>query len=213
MPASDLIDLSRCAVHTMTNKPWSLRECIDAYAAVGIRGISVWRNVIEPIGVKQAGRMLCDAGMHVPALVRGGFFVATDTVGRQAAIDINRACIDEAREIGAEMIVLVVGAAPGIPLVDARKQVADGIAAVLPDTLGAGVKRLEPELVFAGQPDTFGASGGSAGRSAWVEFRPYEHPPARVSLGGRRWKLDEVDLSDLLSVVDETEEHDRMARD
>lgn len=129
----------------MTNKPWSLRECIDAYAAVGIRGISVWRNVIEPIGAKQAGRMLRDAGMHVPALVRGGFFVATDSAGRQAAIDINRACIDEAREIGAEMIVLVVGAAPGIPLADARKQVADGIAAVLPHATSANVKlAIEP---------------------------------------------------------------------
>lgn len=81
-----------------------------------------------------------------------------------------------------------------------------------PDTLGAGVRRLEPELVFAGRPDTFGASEGPAGRSAWVEFRPYEHPPARVSLGGRRWDLDEVELSDLLSVVDETEEHARPAK-
>jgi hypothetical protein len=81
-----------------------------------------------------------------------------------------------------------------------------------PGTLGAGVRRLEPELVFAGQPDTFGVSGGSTGRSAWVEFRPYEHPPAKVSLGGRRWELDEVELSDLLSVVDETEEHGRTAR-
>lgn len=81
-----------------------------------------------------------------------------------------------------------------------------------PDTLGAGVRRLEPELVFAGQPDTFDASRNPTGRTAWVEFRPYEHPPARVSLGGRHWKLDEVELSDLLSIVDETEEHDRTAR-
>ena len=33
-----------------------------------------------------------------------------------------------------------------------------------PDTLGAGVRRLEPELVFAGLPDTFGASGGGHGK-------------------------------------------------
>src|SRR5688500_9149630 len=114
MAASDLIDLSRCSIHTMTNKSWSLRECIDAYTKVGIRGISVWRNVIEPIGAVDAGRMVRDAGMRVPALVRGGFFVATDDAGRRAAVDMNRACIDEAREIGAEMIVLVVGAVPGI---------------------------------------------------------------------------------------------------
>jgi hypothetical protein len=45
-----------------------------------------------------------------------------------------------------------------------------------------------------------------------VEFRPYEHPPARVCLGGKRWELEEVELSDLLSVVDEAEEYGRTAR-
>ena len=51
----------------------------------------------------QAGRQkvaLRDAGMHVPALVRGGFFPASDAKGQQSAIDVNRVCIDEAREIG-----------------------------------------------------------------------------------------------------------------
>jgi len=81
-----------------------------------------------------------------------------------------------------------------------------------PDTLRAGVRRLKPELVFAGLPDTFGASGKATGRSAWVEFRPYEHPPAKVCLGGRRWELEEVELSDLLSVVDEAEEYGRTVR-
>jgi sugar phosphate isomerase/epimerase len=89
--------------------------------------------------------MLRASGLHVPALVRGGFFVATDDAGRQAAIDLNKLCVDEAHEIGAEMIVLVVGAVPGIPLEDARKQVTDGIAAVLPHARGAGVKfAIEP---------------------------------------------------------------------
>src|ERR671917_1599956 len=74
-----------------------------------------------------------------------------------------------------------------------------------PGMLGAGVRRLEPELVFADQPDTFGPEGGPTGRTAWVEFRPYEEPPARVRLAGRRWELEAVELSDLLSIVDEAE--------
>lgn len=41
-----------------------------------------------------------------------------------------------------------------------------------PDTLRAGVRRLKPELVFAGLPDTFGASGGTReGRRGW-SFAP-----------------------------------------
>jgi hypothetical protein len=80
-----------------------------------------------------------------------------------------------------------------------------------PATLGAGVKRLDPELVFANQPDTFAPTG----RSAWVEFRPYEERPARmrICLGGRRWELEVVEFDDLLSLVDQTEELARTRRE
>ena len=78
-----------------------------------------------------------------------------------------------------------------------------------PDTLGAGIRRLDPELVFANRPDTFAPTG----RSAWVEFRPYEQPPARICLAGRRRELEAVELDDLLSVVDEAEELSRTRRD
>ena len=83
------------------------------------------------------------------------------------------------------------------------------VAVLDPDTLRAGVTRLEPDLVFANSPDTYGPNV----RSAWVEFRPYEEPPARVCLGGRRWELEEVELEDLLSIVDEAEELSRTTKD
>ena len=79
-----------------------------------------------------------------------------------------------------------------------------------PGTLRAGVERLEPELVIASQPDTFIST---AVRSAWVEFLPYEKPPARICLAGRRWELETVDLDDLVSLVDETEELARTTRE
>lgn len=138
-------DLSRLAIHTQTNKPWSLGQCIDAYSRAGVRGISVWRHTLEPMGAPQAAKMLRDAGMHVPALVRGGFFVASDEKARQSSIDVNRICIDEAAEIGAEMVVLVVGAVPGIALDEARKQVAEGISRILDHAAGRNVKlAIEP---------------------------------------------------------------------
>ena len=43
--------------------------------------------------------------------------------------------------------------------------------------------RLEPDVVFANVPE----DGEEPGPSAWVEFRPYEEPPARVRLAGERW--------------------------
>jgi sugar phosphate isomerase/epimerase len=144
--------LSRLAIHTQTNRPWSLAQCIEGYTAIGVHGISVWRHVLEPMGAKAAGKMLRDAGMHVPALVRGGFFPGVDAASRQAAIDMNRVCIDEAKEIGAEMVVLVVGAVPGMALDEGRKQVADGIAAIVDQAQAANVKlAIEPlHPVYAG---------------------------------------------------------------
>jgi sugar phosphate isomerase/epimerase len=145
MSTSPLTDLSRVAVHTQTTKPWSLQQCIEGYTRAGIGGICVWRHTLEPMGAREAGRMLRDAGMHVPALVRGGFFVGNDSQARQAAIDVNRACIDEAAAIGADMVVLVVGAMPGIALGEARKQAAHGIATVLDHAAAAKVKlAIEP---------------------------------------------------------------------
>jgi sugar phosphate isomerase/epimerase len=145
MSATPLTDLTRCAIHTQTNKPWTLRQCVEAYSQAGIKGVSIWRNVIEPIGAKEAGRIVRDHGMSVPAVVRGGFFTSLDAGARSAALDMNRTCIDEAREVGAEMVVLVVGATPGLSLEDARKQVAEGIAAMVPYARAANVKlAIEP---------------------------------------------------------------------
>ncbi len=78
-----------------------------------------------------------------------------------------------------------------------------------PDTLRAGVTRLEPDLVFSNQPDTFAPTG----RSAWVQFLPYEEPPARICLAGQRRELEQVELDDLLSIVDEAEELARTRRE
>ena len=83
------------------------------------------------------------------------------------------------------------------------------VVVIDPDTLKAAVARLEPDLVFANRPDAASPPGGPA----WVEFRPYEQPPARVRLVGRRWELEEVELEDLLSLVDRTEELVRTGRD
>ncbi|QQE12543.1 sugar phosphate isomerase/epimerase [Planctomycetota bacterium] len=135
----------RFAIHTMTNKPWSLRECVEAYAAKGIDGISVWRNVIENISLDDAKAILTDNNMSVPALVRGGFFPAIEADARQKAIDENRAIIDEAAAINAEMVVYVVGAAPGQSLEESRKQTQDAFAALLPHAEARNVKlAIEP---------------------------------------------------------------------
>jgi sugar phosphate isomerase/epimerase len=141
MPA----DPARLAIHTMTHKPWSLRQCVDAFRHEGVGGITVWRNVLEPIGPAEAGRILRGSGLKVVAHCRGGFFPGSTKHARDLAIDDNKRCVDEAAAIGAPMVVLVCGAVPGMPLTEARKQIADGIFEVLPHAKARGVKlAIEP---------------------------------------------------------------------
>lgn len=144
-----LTDFSKCAIHTLTHKPWSLAECCEHFANAGIGGISIWRDVVVPeqrgCGLDEAVRIVKDSGLAVPAYVRGGFFPSETEAQRQAAIDENKQCLDEAAALGAEQVVLVVGAISGMPLAQARQQVADGIAACLEHAEKLGVKMsIEP---------------------------------------------------------------------
>jgi sugar phosphate isomerase/epimerase len=132
-------DLSRLCIHTMTNKPWSLGECVRHYTAAGVPGITVWRQHLPDAPLAETGRMLAESGLRIVSLCRGGFFPADTPAGREAALDDNRRAIDEAHAIGAPLVVLVCGAVPGMPLDTARAQIQDGIAAVLPHAESAGV--------------------------------------------------------------------------
>lgn len=140
MTASALTGFSRLCLHTMTTKPWSLREAIDGYVAAGVPAISVWRQHIDPVGAQEAGKLLRESGLQVVSLCRGGFFPALTYRERQLAIDDNLRAIDEAHEIGAPLVVLVCGAVPGLPLADARMHIAEGIVSVLPHAATCGVK-------------------------------------------------------------------------
>ncbi|HEY4989024.1 MAG TPA: sugar phosphate isomerase/epimerase family protein, partial [Opitutaceae bacterium] len=61
------------------------------------------------------------------------------------AVDDNRRAIAEAHALGAPLVVLVCGAVAGQPLSESRRQILDGIAALLPDCSAAGVKlAIEP---------------------------------------------------------------------
>ena len=137
--------MERLCIHTITNKPWSTEQCIQNFAAQGVRGITLWRYNLEDRDPAQVGRMARDAGLDVVSLCRGGFFPSSSATGRQSAIDDNRLAIEQAQAVGTDLIVLVCGAVPGQSLTESRKQIADGIAAVLPEAEAAGVRlAIEP---------------------------------------------------------------------
>jgi sugar phosphate isomerase/epimerase len=89
--------------------------------------------------------MLRDHGLTIVSLCRGGFFAHKERIKRKSALEDNRSAIDDAAELGTDLIVLVCGADPAQSLEDSRAQIQDGIEAILPDAAAAGVKlAIEP---------------------------------------------------------------------
>jgi sugar phosphate isomerase/epimerase len=137
--------LDRLAIHTMTTKPLSLKQCIAGYQARNVPGITVWRQALAPQGAKESAKMLADSGLDVVALVRGGFFTGKTAAERQKALDDNRLALEEATTIGAPMVVLVCGATPGQPLPESRRQILEGIQKLAPEYKARGVRlAIEP---------------------------------------------------------------------
>ena len=145
MMPKELKDFSQLCIHTITTKPWGIETAAKNFSKHGVAGITVWRDALNGKDIRQTGSMLRDLNLNIVSLCRGGFFPHTDAVERRRAIDDNKKAIDEAAALGAPLIVLVCGASPQQSLDESRKQIADGIAAVIPYADSANIKlAIEP---------------------------------------------------------------------
>ncbi|CAN5491156.1 sugar phosphate isomerase/epimerase [soil metagenome] len=132
MSATNINDLNRLCIHTITTKPWSIEEAAEKYARAGVKGISVWRQYLEKRNVFKTGEMLRNYELEIISLVRGGFFCSTEAGKRMEAIDENKKVIDEAAALGAPIVVLVCGADPGQSMEVSRSQIKEAIEKLLP---------------------------------------------------------------------------------
>ena len=124
-----------------------LPDIIEACAARGIRAISPWRDQVAAAGLATVSKLVKAHGLALSGYCRGGMFPAADTAGLAAARDDNRRAVDEACELGAACLVLVVGGLPGAlaghaahkDIALARSQVHDCIAELLDYARPAGM--------------------------------------------------------------------------
>ena len=145
MTAKPLTDLSRLCVHTITTKPWKIEEAAANFAAAGVSGITVWRDALAGRNIRKTGDLLRGEGLKIISLCRGGFFPSIEKAKRVEAIGENKKAIDEAAELGTDMVVLVCGAEPRQTLYDSRAQIKEAIQGLLPYAESAGVKlAIEP---------------------------------------------------------------------
>ena len=131
---------SRLSFNQITAERAGLKEVVEACARHGVPYVAVWRHKLAQVGVKTAVCLLRDAGVRVSSVCRGGMFPAAADDERAARIEENRRAVDEAAALGAEVLVLVCGAAPDRDIAAARRMVADGIAALVPYARERGVR-------------------------------------------------------------------------
>jgi sugar phosphate isomerase/epimerase len=135
----------RLCMHTITTKPWSIELAIEQYQKAGVHGITVWRNALEGKSIPAVRQRIQNAGLKVVSLCRGGFFPSIEKKERKKAIEENLRIIEEAGELGAPSIVLVVGADPRQSLEASREQIEEGIVRINAAAKAAGVRlSIEP---------------------------------------------------------------------
>jgi sugar phosphate isomerase/epimerase len=141
------LSINTATVRKSRGQDLPLAEILDGCAARGIRAVSPWRDQVAAAGLPAISKQVKALGLELSGYCRGGMFPAADAAGLQAAHDDNRRAVDEARELNAACLVLVVGGLPGAlagkaahkDLALSRSQVRDGIATLLEHSRSAGM--------------------------------------------------------------------------
>lgn len=130
----DQPDANKLSINTATLRAqWKLEQIIDGCARHAIRGISPWRDQVQALGLQETARRLRSHDLTVTGYCRGGMFPGATPQDRQERAADNRRAVDEALELNAACLVLVVGGLPAgsKDLAGARQQVRDGLSALL----------------------------------------------------------------------------------
>jgi len=133
------LSINTATVRKSRGQDLPLPHILDAVARHHIPAISPWRDQVAAAGLKTISAQVKALGLKLSGYCRGGMFPAVDAAGLAAARDDNRRAVDEACELGAPCLVLVVGALPGAlagkaahkDIARSRQQVSDGIAELL----------------------------------------------------------------------------------
>ncbi|GAA4920627.1 sugar phosphate isomerase/epimerase family protein [Streptomonospora salina] len=130
--------LARLSINQKTVNEWSLPEAVDGCLRAGIGSVGLWREHAAEAGIARSARLVRESGLRVSSYCRGGFLTGCD---RTPALEDNRRALDEAAELGAPCLVVVVGGLPDgdRDLVGARERMAEAIAELAPYAAERGV--------------------------------------------------------------------------
>lgn len=133
---------ARLSLNQETVRQWSVPELVAGCTDAGVGAVGLWRDPVRRFGVRETAKLVAGAGLRVSSLCRGGFFTAADPAGRAAAVEDNRRAVEEAAELGADVLVLVSGGlAPGErDLAEARRRIVGVLGELAPWAAAHGVR-------------------------------------------------------------------------
>jgi len=136
---------SRLSLNQKTTQHWDVTRAVEGCVDAGLMWIGLWREHVGELGVEATADLVRTAGLKVSSLCRGGFFPSDTAEGWKGAVEENRRVIEEAAILGTDTVVLVCGGIAGGDLETSRRQVADGIEAIVPYAADHGIRlAIEP---------------------------------------------------------------------
>ncbi|MFC0528237.1 sugar phosphate isomerase/epimerase family protein [Phytohabitans kaempferiae] len=131
----------RFSFNQATANRWAIPDLVAGCVDAGVTRVGLWREQVADFGLEKTAALVKDAGIEVTSLCRGGFF------SKPEWYEENRRAIEEARVLGAPVLVLVSGGLPpGSRDIDAaRRHVGDAVGRLVPAAVEAGVQlAIEP---------------------------------------------------------------------
>ena len=135
----DWLSINTATVRKSRDQDLPLTGIIEACVRRNIQAISPWRDQVAAVGLDTVAKLVKTHGLKLSGYCRGGMFPAANVAGIQAADADNRQAVDEACELNATCLVLVVGGLPGAlagqavhkNIQQSRDQVFEGIEKLL----------------------------------------------------------------------------------
>ena len=133
------LSINTATVRKSRGQDLPLTDIIEACVRRDIQAISPWRDQVAAVGLDTVSKLVKTYGLKLSGYCRGGMFPAATAAGIQAADADNRQAVDEACELNAPCLVLVVGGLPGAlsgqathkNIHQSRNQVFEGIEKLL----------------------------------------------------------------------------------
>lgn len=137
------IIINYATVRQKLSLPLFLQGC----AARGMKGVSLWGDEVDDIGIETTRRILNETGLSVFGFNRAGPLLANEPSAYRKLIDESVRRIDQAAALGADHIFVFTGGLPdgSRDWAGSQTQAEDAIAQLLEVSRSAGIKlALEP---------------------------------------------------------------------